>query len=227
MILNKHIFITFVILLLSIYYFGVSDLDLRVQDSFYNFATHKWILDWSLQPYKFIFYDGIKKLLILFAVSLLIILLVFRKKEIVKQYKKGLIVVILSAVFVPAISSGLKSYTNMPCPKDEKHYGGIYPRTAVWQEYSGEFKLLKKSKCWPAGHASGGFALMSLFFLFKTRRAKYLALGGAMIIGWSMGGYKMIIGDHFLSHTVITMILSWLIILIIARFVLGERVKLT
>jgi membrane-associated PAP2 superfamily phosphatase len=37
-----------------------------------------------------------------------------------------------------------------------------------------------------------------------------------------MGGYKMIIGDHFLSHTVITMIFAWLIILIIVRGVYGK-----
>ena len=38
-----------------------------------------------------------------------------------------------------------------------------------------------------------------------------------MLIGWSMGTYKMLIGDHFLSHTVITMILAWLLILVIAQ----------
>ena len=66
---------------------------------------------------------------------------------------------------------------------------------------------------------------MSFFFLFKKRRNKYLALGAALIIGWAMGTYKMIIGDHFLSHTVITMILAWLIILIIARATKVEEVK--
>ena len=226
--LNRQIFFTFILLLGSVYYFGVSDIDIKVQDYFFNFDTHKWILPWSLQPYKFIFYDGIKKLLILFAVSLLIVLVVLRKKPFLKKYKKGLLVVILSALFVPAIASGMKSYTNMPCPKDEIHYGGLYPRTAVWQQYPQEFTLHhKKTKCWPAGHASGGFALMSLFFLFQKRRNKFLALGAGFVIGWSMGGYKMIIGDHFLSHTVITMILAWLIILIIARFVFGERIVLT
>jgi len=35
------------------------------------------------------------------------------------------------------------------------------------------------------------------------------------VIGWSMGTYKMLIGDHFLSHTTITMILAWLLILMI------------
>ena len=53
------------------------------------------------------------------------------------------------------------------------------------------------------------------FFYLKRKKNKYLALGIAMVIGWSMGIYKMLIGDHFLSHTIITMIIAWLIILLI------------
>jgi len=78
---------------------------------------------------------------------------------------------------------------------------------------------MPKIKCWPAGHASGGFALLSLFFLFKSRKNKKIAIITALSVGWAMGLYKMVIGDHFLSHTIITMMLAWLIVLIIAKFV--------
>ena len=43
------------------------------------------------------------------------------------------------------------------------------------------------------------------------------ALIGALAVGWSMGTYKMLLGDHFLSHTIITMIIAWFIILIIVK----------
>jgi membrane-associated PAP2 superfamily phosphatase len=66
---------------------------------------------------------------------------------------------------------------------------------------------------------SGSFALMALFFLFKNPINQRLALGVALIVGWSMGTYKMLLGDHFLSHTIITMLMAWLIILIIVKFV--------
>jgi len=66
---------------------------------------------------------------------------------------------------------------------------------------------------------------LSLFFLFKSKRNKKIAIISAICIGWSMGLYKMMVGDHFLSHTIITMVLAWLIILIIAKFTLrGEYV---
>lgn len=225
MSINRQIVLTFFILVLTIVLFGVSNIDTILQDNLFNSATHTWILNRDLQPYKFIFYDGIKKLLILFALSFLIALLFFRKHKLIQTYKKGIIIVILSAILVPVINGGLKKYTNMPCPKNEIHYGGKMIKTAVWQSYDEPYKSMDRIRCWPAGHASGGFALLSLFFLFKTRRNKLFALAVALTIGWSMGIYKMLIGDHFLSHTVITMILAWLIVLIISKIVKGTSSK--
>lgn len=216
MSINKQIILTSLVLLISVVYFGISDIDMLVQDYFYNFTTHKWILPWSLQPYKFIFYDGAKRFLILFAILLLIFSIIFRKKTVIQKYKRGIIIIILSAIFVPSIVGVIKNNTNMPCPKNELRYGGIYQKTAVWEKYPTDF-VKPKMKCWPAGHASGGFALMSLFFLFKRNRNRFMGLGLGLFVGWSTGLYKMIIGDHFLSHTTITMILAWLIILIIAE----------
>ena len=220
MTLNKQIILTFLVLVCTIVFFGITDVDLYVQDLFYNVSEKKWILDWHAQPYKFLFYDGIKRALIIVAILVLLTLILFWKKPFMQGYKKGLIIVLLSALLVPAVASGLKRETNMPCPKDEVHYGGVYPRTAVWEKYPQEFTLTHhRSKCWPAGHASGGFALMSLFFLFRKKRNRYIALGLALVIGWSMGLYKMLIGDHFFSHTVITMVLAWFLILVIAKTV--------
>ena len=223
MSISKQILFTALILTFTVVLFSSTDLDIPVQDLFYNFTTHTWILDSDLQPYRFIFYTGIKKLLIVFALSFLIALVFFRKKALIKKYKKGIIIVIFSAILVPAIVGGLKKSTNMPCPKNEMHYGGVYPKTAVWESYPKDVKL-KKIQCWPAGHASGGFALLSLFFLFKTRKNRFLALSVALGIGWSMGLYKMLIGDHFLSHTLITMELAWLIILSIVQL-LNQKIN--
>jgi len=219
MVLNKQILYTSIILIFTIIFFGISNLDYVVQDNFYNFNTHSWILNKTTQPYRIIFYDGIKKILILFVLLLLFIVIFFRQNHIIKEYYKNILLVILSAILVPVIVGGLKKSTNMPCPKNEIHYGGNIIRTSVWQGYAKPYSDMPKIACWPAGHASGGFALLSLFFLFKTRRKKYIALISALIIGWSMAIYKIVIGDHFLSHTIITMLLAWLIILIIKKII--------
>ncbi|MDH4945245.1 phosphatase PAP2 family protein [Sulfurimonas sp. C5] len=223
---TKNIFITFALLIFSIIFFGLSSVDYQLQDLFFNFNTKYWILTPYDQPYEFIFYSGIKKLLIIISILFLFSLAFIKLNKTIKSYKRGILVIVLSAIFVPATIGVLKGNTNMPCPRDEIAYGGLYPKTKVWESFPQEVLARgQQLKCWPAGHASGGFALMSFFFLFKKRRNKYLALGAALIIGWAMGTYKMIIGDHFLSHTVITMILAWLIILIIARATKVEEVK--
>lgn len=217
MVKNKHIYTTFASLVFAIVFFALSDVDTYVQDMFYDSVTHTWILAQDAQPYKMIFYDGIKKALILFGASLLLSLLFLRHTAWVKHYKEGILIVVLSAIFIPVIIGGLKKYTNMPCPKDEIHYEGTYPRTKVWESYPQEFANKAHIKCWPAGHASGGFALLSLVFLFKRKKHKIMALSFALSVGWSMGIYKMLVGDHFLSHTVITMLFAWLIILLIVK----------
>ena len=216
MTIKNQIYITTILTVIVVILFGIFSLDTTIQDNFFNSYTNTWILDSNLQPYKFIFYDGIKKLLVLFALSLLVLSMLFYKTKIIQTYKHGIIIVILSAIIIPFSIGGLKKITNMPCPKNEIIYGGKMIRTAVWERYTSPYDKMPTIKCWPAGHASGGFALLSLFFLFKTRKNKLISLAFALTIGWSMGSYKMLIGDHFFSHTVITMMLSWLIILIIA-----------
>lgn len=215
--LNKQIAITAILLIAIIALFQFSNLDIFVQNFFYNFDTKNWLLQKEESILRFFLYDGIKVLLIIFAVAILFSLIFLRKKQFIQEYKKGLIIVLLSAIFVPSLIGTLKAVTNTPCPCDIIHFNGTYPDIKVFDSYPKDFVQTSKIKCWPAGHASGGFALMALFFLFKTPTNQKCALIGALIVGWSMGTYKMLLGDHFLSHTIITMLLAWLIILLIVK----------
>ena len=217
--LNKQIIITAILLISVIAIFQFTDLDIFIQSFFYNFDTKNWLIDKDEPILKFFFYDGIKNLLILFAVAILFSLIFLRKKEFIQEYKKGLIIVLLAAIFVPVIIGSLKAITNTPCPCNIIYFNGTYPDIKVFDSYPKDFIQTSKAKCWPAGHSSGGFALMALFFLFKNPINQKLAFAVALIIGWSMGTYKMLLGDHFLSHTIITMLMAWLTILIIVKFV--------
>ncbi len=132
----------------------------------------------------------------------------------------------ISAILVPLVVAILKATTNIPCPNDLRHYGGLYPYVTLLREYPPSFHQVEKIMCYPAGHASGGFAFLSLLFLFSSKRNKTIALVSVMAVAWSMGMYKMLIGDHFLSHTIVTMLLSWLIILMTAKTVRSMRNKM-
>ena len=208
------------LLLVVIVFFQYVPIDAIIQDYLYNFDSHEWMLGKRTNPVlHFVLYTGMKKALVAFGIGILILLLFFRKNLIVQNYFDGLLIVFLSLAIATSISSGLKSYTNMPCPSQTIKYGGELPEKKIWEKYQDKLARLHKLKCYPAGHASGGFALMSLFFLFKKRSNKRKGFMVGFGLGWITGLYKMAIGDHFLQHTIVTMLLVWIIILIIAKIV--------
>ena len=215
--INFQIIVTFIILIFVIALFQFSEIDILVQSHFFNFETKKWLVDENEPIMKFFFYNGAKNTLLIFAIIILFSLIFFRKNTLIKEYKKGLIIVLLSAIFVPLMIGSLKAISNTPCPCNIVNFNGVYPDIKVFDSYPKDFVQPSKAKCWPAGHASGGFALMALFFLFKTPINQKRALIIGLVVGWSMGTYKMLLGDHFLSHTIITMMMAWLIILIIVK----------
>ena len=215
--INLQIIITSIILIFVIALFQFSEIDILVQSHFFNFETKKWLLDENEPIMKFFFYNGAKNTLLIFAIIILFSLIFFRKNTLIKEYKKGLIIVLLAAAIIPSVVGTLKAVTNTPCPNNINYFEGEYPNLKVFDLYPKDFVQKSKIKCWPAGHASGGFALLSLFFLFKTSKNRKKSIIFALLVGWSMGLYKMFVGDHFLSHTIITMVLSWLIILLIVK----------
>lgn len=224
--MTKQMALTTLALIATVFLFSWFDIDLWLQDHFYNTELKQWILDRNQKTARLIFYDGIKRVYILFALGLAVALVCFRKHARIRAYRQGLVIVLLSSLAVPLAVAGLKSITNTPCPRNIAHYNGDYPYVTLLKSYPATFKKTENMRCFPAAHASGGFALLSLFFLFKSRKNRTIALAAAMTLGWSTGIYKMLIGDHFLSHTMVTMMLAWLIILSIAGIIHSKKLFL-
>ncbi len=207
------------LLFITCFAFEFTTLDMAIQDRLYDFSSQQWLLSRHDRVLKFIFYDMIKVLYGLFIVSVAITMLFFRNSERIKAYKKGLIIVLLSTLLVPLTIGVLKEVTNTPCPRNIMHFGGSHPYVTAFEPYPDNFISKGRILCFPAGHASGGFALMSLFFLFKRHRYQVISLGSTATFGWIIGSYKMFIGDHFFSHTLISMEIAWFIIISISYMV--------
>lgn len=222
---TENIALTSIILLASVILFEYSNIDIFIQDHFYNLESKQWILDRDNRIAKLVFYDGIKIVLIMVILFMMTGLLFFRKTELIQTYRKGLLILVLSAILVPSSVASLKSITNIPCPKNIDRYGGNYPHVTLLKKYPEGFDQQQNMKCYPAAHASGGFGFLALIFLFNSRRNKFIAAFLVLSISWSMGTYKMLIGDHFLSHTVVSMILAWLEILIIVKAIDSLAIK--
>lgn len=211
-------FITALLLVPTIAFFGIFGLDIVLQNFFFDSSNMSWIVSKDFCFAKFIFYDFAKGVVIALGTITLIALIFFRKFRLVRENIAGLVIVLASIIIVPSTIGALKATTNMPCPKDINIYGGSYPEIGLFEKYPLNFDK-KRIKCYPAGHASGGFALLSLIFLFKRKNQRAMAFAFAFCFGTLMGVYKMLIGDHFLSHTLVTMLIAWLEISLTARAV--------
>jgi membrane-associated PAP2 superfamily phosphatase len=209
---GKHVLLSIIALSLTLIWFETTSTDIWLQNLLFDNQNQTWLLHNPGQIVSLLFYDGIKTLLVLSAVTILISLLLFKHAYFIRKYHQGLRIVFISLIAVPSVIGILKATTNVACPRDITVYGGNIPYVKVFESYPAELQPTEKQQCFPAGHASGGFALMSLYFLFHSTHKRRLALLFGLSVGWLMGGYKMIIGHHFLSHTMITMISAWLLI---------------
>jgi hypothetical protein len=85
---------------------------------------------------------------------------------------------VLLAVLISTITvTVIKSLTHMDCPWDLVRYGGGKPFIGLFQ--ARPVGMGKATACFPAGHASGGYAWLSLYFFLCSRLP--LALGRACV----------------------------------------------
>jgi membrane-associated PAP2 superfamily phosphatase len=103
----------------------------------------------------------------------------------------------------------LRAASAHSCPWDMSVFGG----SAIW------FPLFDApgvspgpGRCWPSGHAAGGFALLAGYFALRDghRGPARLALSLALGLGTLMSLTQMARGAHFLTHNLWSLWLAWL-----------------
>lgn len=197
--------------------FEHSQLDIRISELFYS--NGHWLLEKGAQPYAFIFYDLPKALLILLAVYLIAVLIIKYRQplpDLASQHRHkfdkfllplpireiGYLLIIIA--IVPASIATLKGVTHVSCPNDLVIFNGDLPYLNLWQN----IVAATPARCFPAAHASAGFSLYGLAFLPTLKKYRYQIFTTVTVLGWTMGLYKMLFGDHFFSHTLVSMLLS-------------------
>lgn len=210
---SQQIYITIALIFTTIVLFESTSLDILIQNLFFNSETKKWLIDDSNIILWLIFYKGLKLSIVTFAICLL-------ASVIFKPTRKK-IFLLLSLIVVPIVIGLGKKYTNIYCPEALEIYGGNKPYVRLFDTYPLGFSD-KPGKCFPAGHSTGGFALMALYYYWdKTKRYYGLMIG--LVLGWAMGLYQMAKGNHFFSDTLITMLTAWLVILILRHTLVEDK----
>jgi len=102
----------------------------------------------------------------------------------------------------------LKYTSTTSCPWDLTEFGGVAQYASHWALGALDGGV---GKCFPAGHASAGFAFIGGYFALRRRhaRAARFWLAGALVAGLALGWAQQVRGAHYLSHTLWTGWLCW------------------
>lgn len=191
----------------------VHALDIRLAAHFFDGASARWLVPSSQEDFLYwLVYRGPKLALSIAggsAVLWLIIQLARRRWRFRHtQYALGLAVVAL----VPLVTGLLKAVTGVSCPAQETIFAGPYLHSDMVTRLLGSLPYNEHLRCWPAGHASAGFALLGFRLIAPPLlRSAFLYAVPGLAAGWTLGIYQMARGQHYLSHTVVTMAIAFLI----------------
>ena len=200
-------------LVLTVLLMELSNIDLQVQHYLWTATTQSWLWPAKEPIGRFFIYDGLKLLLELVALGFLLAAIWQRfgcAAPSGPNRAKVFSMVFVCLISAPLLVSALKHSSNIACPRDLTLFGGDVEKIGLFDRYQADNRPTVIQKCFPAGHASIGFSFFALAFLFRTRKTQFIVIGSAFVLGAIMGTYNMLIGDHFLSHTLVSMELAWI-----------------
>lgn len=170
--------------------------------------------DLATAPLNWLAYNGPKAGLILLALALIAISVRPTLGPRALGRRRALYLLACLAL-VPVVCTQLRAVTRMTTPADLSLYGGSWEHRLLFESKPEGYP----SRAFPAGHASGGFALLGLAFAWGSSRARRLGWAAGLLAGGGMGLYQVARGEHFLSHTLASCALSWLICALLARWI--------
>ncbi len=136
---------------------------------------------------------------------------VFRPNRLLRQ---SALFVFISMLLSTGLVALIKSYSLIHCPYELLVYGGEFAQVGVLDFLSpAQMPVQEAGKCWPSGHASGGFSLLALYFSAMIYRQEYRipALVFALAIGFIFTVSQTVRGAHFLSHGLWSLLMVWLV----------------
>lgn len=186
--------------------FAVTDWDLRLSDPFYDSLTGVWSYKRSWWANDLI-HTGGKYLVLLIGAASLLVYVGSHLGGASRRWRRTALYLCLCI----ALSTGLvalgKQLSNRHCPWDYDRYGGDVPYGGLFAEPP--TTQCKPGRCFPAGHAAGGYALVGLYFVARRRARALAGLGAGVWLGTLFGFGQVARGAHFVSHNLWTAAICW------------------
>ena len=134
--------------------------------------------------------------------------IVARTRPQLAHLRKPLAYLAWSVLLATTLVAWFKSWSNMDCPWDLLRYGGQRPYVELLHLRP---IGLSRGACFPAGHASAGYAWMALYFFFLMAhpRWRWWGLAAGAGAGLLFGSSQQLRGAHFLSHDLWSAMICW------------------
>lgn len=114
----------------------------------------------------------------------------------------------LTTLVALLVVSTIKIHSHTSCPWDLQQFGGVASHVSHWAWGVADGGT---GRCFPAGHASAGFAFIGGFFAFRhvLPKTAWRWFTGAMLVGFILGLAQQLRGAHYMSHTLWTAWFCW------------------
>jgi len=182
-------------------------LDTALSDRLYDPAAGRWMFNAGGWAHVALYRGG--RALVIGAVlaSLLIVLASFARAAL-EPWRRPASYLLVCIALTTGLASLGKHTTNVDCPKDLERYGGDRPQVGLFADRP---DALPRAQCFPAGHSSGGFSLLALYFLLGERHRswRWPGLAAGLTLGFAFAFVQWGRGMHFLSHDLISAAIGW------------------
>lgn len=138
------------------------------------------------------------------------------------SYRRRLLWLFLGMAGATLLVSLIKHNSALHCPWDLAEYGGYAPFHTLFESLPDN---TTPGRCFPGGHASGGFALFAFYFGLRDTHKMHarVLLAGGLALGAVMGWAQMMRGAHFLSHTIWSAWLEWIFLAVLYHTIPPHR----
>jgi membrane-associated PAP2 superfamily phosphatase len=214
--------IPFAIFVVTATVFAVTPLDEHIARAlFFDSAHARWIGGHVWATNELLHTGGRWAIRAIVAVALALWVATFIQRDL-RALRRPAAYFTISMLLSMGVVGFLKTVTDVDCPWDLAPFGGRFPYVELFADRP---DALRPAHCFPAAHASSGYALLALYFVFRERHAQLAKLGLALglLTGLTFGVVQQSRGAHFVSHDLWSAFLVWTVALSVYAFAFRER----
>jgi membrane-associated PAP2 superfamily phosphatase len=144
------------------------------------------------------------------------------RRPALRPWRGALWAVVLTCIVGQVLTTQLKHLTALPRPYALSLFGGY----AAYPDHFWALGRKDAGGALPSGHATAGYALLTLYFVGWAMRRPMLRWGGlcaGIVCGLLFSAVRLLQGAHFLSQTLWSAVLMWLLASLLFYAVLVRR----